>query len=72
MLELNGLGKFNAQSLRVLQNYFAFKFVATNAAFGEKWLHEDTQGVCLNRRFHLLNTVLYLPPSNGGLIAKSN
>ncbi len=72
VVEFNGLGKFSAQSLRVLQNYFAFKSIATKATFEEKWLQEDTQRVSLKEKMHLLNTVLYLPPKNGGLIAKRN
>ena len=72
VVEVNGLGEFNAQSLRVLQNYLAFKSIKTKVAFEKEWLHEDTQGVSANEKLHLFNTVLYLSPTNGGLIAKRN
>ena len=72
VVKFNGLGTFNAQSLRVLQNYVAFKSIASKAVFEEQWLQEDTRGVSPNERLHLLNTVLYLPQKNSGLIAKRN
>ena len=64
-VEFDGLGHFNVQSLRVLQNYFAFKAVAKKALFEEKWLLEETHGVSPSERLHLLNTVLYLSPKSG-------
>ena len=70
-VEFNGLGEFNAQSLRLLQNYFACKSITTKVAFEKEWLHKDTQAVSANEKLHLLNTVLYFSPTNGGLIGKS-
>ena len=70
-IEFDGLGHFDVQSLRVLQNYFAFKAVAKKALFEEKWLLEETHGVSPSERLHLLNTVLYLSPRNG-LVSKSH
>ena len=70
VVEFNGLGEFDAQSLRVLQNYFAFKSIKTKVAFEKEWLHKDTQGVSANEKLHFFNTVLYLSPTNGGLITK--
>ena len=63
------MGHFNVQSLRVLQNFFAFKAVAKKALFEEKWLLEETHGVSPSERLHLLNTVLYLSPKSG-LVSK--
>ena len=61
-VKFDGLGTFDAQSLRVLQNYVAFKSIAASkAVFEEQWPQEDTRGVSPNERLHLLNTAFYLP-----------
>lgn len=72
VVEFNGLGKFNGQSLRVRQNYFSFKFIAKKAVFEEKWLLDETHGVSPSQKLHLLNTVLHLSPKSGGLTSKCN
>jgi len=40
--------------------------------FEEKWLLDETHGVSLSERLHLLNTALHLSPKSGGLISKRN
>ena len=52
--KFDGLGTFDAQSLRVLQNYVAIKSIASKAVFEEQWLQEYTRVVSHNERLHLL------------------
>ena len=49
VVNFDGLGTFDAQSLMVLQNYVAFKSIASKVVFEEQWLQEDTR-VSPNRK----------------------